>query len=132
MTWKRDSAELSEKSTTPMKSRFWIQLRESSAALALENRTGLMPPGAVKVVGAAGTGANGSIAGFADGSMNDDGRTWLLPPPDRRSPPAPAAPSRNICLRFNALLPTLCMRSLIRIKRLIADNRYGEFAASIP
>ena len=104
-----------------MKSRFWIQARESSAALAFEKSVGLIPPGAVKVIGAAGTGAGG-LAGVEEGKTKVDGKTWELAAPLRSKPPAPAAPRRNISLRFNALYPPLSMPRLIPVKRLTADN----------
>ena len=93
-----------------MKSRLRIQARESSAALALENKVGLMPPGAVNVVGAAGTGAGG-MGGVAEGNTNGDS-TWELAAPLRSKPPAPAAPRRNIALRFNDVYPPLSITSL--------------------
>jgi len=80
-----------------MKSRFWIHGRESSAALALENSSGLTPRGALGVAMVAGWGGIG--AGACGNSVGD--RICELAAPDSNRPPAPAAPRRNISLRFN-------------------------------
>src|SRR5512139_1238966 len=101
MTWNRGSLEPCSKSTTPMKSRLRIQVRESSAALAFEKSVGLIQTGAVNVVGAAGTGASGFAGASEDGSVDGD-KICELAAPESNNPPAPAAPRRNICLRFNA------------------------------
>jgi hypothetical protein len=92
----------------PMKSRLRIQGRESSAALALEKSAGLIPAGAV---GAATAGAGGMI-GAAGREKTDEGRICELAAPDNSNPPAPAAPSRNISLRFNDIHPSAVKRPL--------------------
>ena len=98
----------------PMKSRWRIQRRELSAALAFANSAGLMPAGADGAIGAAGTGASGSTEAIGGGRI-DGPRICELAAPDSRSPPAPAAPKRNISRQFNDIysLP-LCKRPLYR------------------
>jgi hypothetical protein len=96
-----------------MKSRLRIHGRESSAALALENRVGLIPAGEAGATGALTAGAGGTI-GLAGREKTEEGRTCELAAPESRSPPAPAAPRRNISLRFNDILSLRCEGVLIR------------------
>src|SRR5690349_19489915 len=96
-----------------MKSRLRIHGRESSAALALLNRTGLIPAGELGTSGADETGAGGAIGAVGRVKI-DEGSTCELAAPESSKPPAPAAPTRNISLRFNDIHPSAVKPSLYR------------------
>jgi hypothetical protein len=79
----------------------------------LEKRVGLIPAGEVGVTGALPAGAGGTIS-VAGRANTDEGRTCELAAPDSSNPPAPAAPSRNISLRFNDIHPSAVKGCLYR------------------
>ena len=92
-------AKACEKSTMPMKSRSRIQGRESSAALARANSCGSMPEGARRRRNR-GRGGRAAV-------RNTEGRQRTgLAADDSITLPAPAAPKRNISLRFNDIHPS--------------------------
>ena len=100
----------------PIKSRWRIHGRESSAALAFANSVGLIPIGAAGATGAAfATGANGST-GVVGIEKNVGDSPCELAALVSSKPPAPAAPSRNISLRFNDMETPLLKRGLYIVK----------------
>jgi hypothetical protein len=105
-----------------------IQGRESSAALAFWNSRGLIPPGAVGAVSGAGGGGASGTRGAANMPM---GSGTELAAEEISNPPAPAAPSLNISLRFKDIRPLQKPRPVVSGTRLIADNSDWPAAASI-
>ncbi len=99
-----------------MKSRCWIQLRESSAALALENRIGIDPAGAVDATGAAGTGASGSIVGVDRRCQDRSGRTCELAAPDSNKSTRAGRTKTQHFPAIQRIIPSLCIQALYRSK----------------
>jgi hypothetical protein len=78
------------------------------------------------VIGAAATGASGSI-GARGRAKTDAGIPCELAALERSNPPALAAPKRNISRLFNANISLPNKQMVIHYRRLSADNQLRHF-----